>query len=73
MDKEELDELLDSMYQSGIAEGIHRAANHIIQAAKDSFERFGTEERQTHRLRALANELHAQSLQIRVKANPQDG
>jgi hypothetical protein len=72
---EALDILLNRSYQSGIAEGLHRAANHIMQAAKASFERFGTEERQTLRLRTLANELHSQSQsqRIQAKADPQEG
>jgi hypothetical protein len=45
----------------GISEGLRQAAEHIMQAAKDSFERFGTEERQTARLRHLANELHCKA------------
>jgi hypothetical protein len=58
MTDDELDEWLNRSHQTGIAEGLRRAAEHIMQAAKDSFERFGTEERQTACLRQLANELH---------------
>ena len=58
---EELDTRLNHTHQTGISEGLRRAAEYIMQAAKDSFERFGTEERQTGRLRHLANELHCQA------------
>jgi len=61
MTDEELNEQLNHTHQTGISEGLRRAAQHIMQAAKDSFERFGTEERQTARLRHLANELHRQA------------
>ena len=54
-------ERLVNAHQTGISEGLRRAAEHIMQAAKDSFERFGPEERQTARLRHLANELHCQA------------
>ncbi len=49
MTDKELDERLNHTHQTGISEGLRRAAEHIMQAAKDSFERFGTEERQTAR------------------------
>ena len=58
MTDKELDERLNITHQTGISEGLRRAAEHIMRAAKDSFERFGAEERQTARLRHLANELH---------------
>ena len=61
MTDEELNERLNHTHQTGISEGLRRAAEHIMKAAKDSFERFGTEERQTARLRHLANELHCQA------------
>lgn len=61
MTYEEIDERLNHTHRTGISEGLRRAAEHIMQAAKDSFERFGTEKRQTMRLRQLANELHCQA------------
>ncbi|MCC5848521.1 MAG: hypothetical protein JJU29_10525 [Verrucomicrobia bacterium] len=51
----ELEAMLNHTHKSGIAEGLRRAGNHVMEAAKDSFERFGAEERQTPRLRHLAN------------------
>lgn len=61
MTEEELEARLNETHHSGIAEGLRRAGAYTMDAAKDSFERFGTEERQTVRLRALATELYAQA------------
>ena len=61
MTDEEFEAQLLHTHNVGISEGLRQAAEHIMQAAKDSFERFGTEERQTARLRHLANELHCKA------------
>lgn len=59
---EELEERLLHTHNSGISEGLRQAAEHTMDAAKASFERFGTDGSQAVVLRQLANELH-------VKAN----
>ena len=58
MTDEELDERLNHTHQTGISEGLRRAAEHIMEAAKNAFERFGGADRTAARLRHLANELH---------------
>jgi hypothetical protein len=65
MTDKELEEQLNHTHQSGISEGLRMGAKHIMDAAKDSFERFGAEDRQPARLRYLANELY-------LKANAAD-
>lgn len=61
MTDEEMEERLNHTHNVGISVGLRLAAAEIMQAAKESFERFGSGERQTERLRYLANELHCKA------------
>jgi hypothetical protein len=58
MNDEALEKQLNNTHQTGISEGLRRSAKHIMEAARDAFERFGGDDRTAVRLRHLANELH---------------
>jgi len=57
MTEEEIEKELQRFYELGLSEGYKNAAHHIMDAAKASFERHGTEGA-AQRLRHLANEIH---------------
>ncbi len=63
MDEDELEAGLDRSFKLGISEGFIRAANYVMEQAKDAFVRFGNDESKSGRLRNIANELHVQSHQ----------
>jgi len=58
---EELVQELSRAAKIGESEGLRQAAKHVMEQAKDAFERFGPEHLMPVRLRHIANQLYCKA------------